>query len=159
MERLYLLRHGIAVPTGTPGLADAERPLTPVGRRRVRPVARGLVRWGVEVERIVTSPLLRARQTAEIAAELLAPAGGIEEDAALVADQVAESVADWLETRPESGLMVVGHNPWISDLVGLLCAGRPLDSIMLRKAGVAALAGRSGGWDLDWLARPRLLRH
>jgi phosphohistidine phosphatase len=159
MERLFLLRHGIAVPPGTPGIADEDRALTPSGRRRTRQVARGLEALGLDVERIVTSPLRRARETAEIAAEALGREEALEENEALGADRSAESVAVWLGARSEASLLLVGHNPWISDLVGLLCTGSPRGSIELRKAGVAALTGRmEGGYSLDWLARPRLLR-
>ena len=57
MTRLYLLRHGIAVPHGTPDIPDDERPLTSEGEKGVRKVARGLRRLGFKLDRIVTSPL------------------------------------------------------------------------------------------------------
>jgi phosphohistidine phosphatase len=159
MERLYLVRHGIAVPPGTPGIADGDRPLTPRGRRRTRRVARGLEALGLEVDRIVTSPLPRALETAEIVAAALGLDDVLEMSDALAAERSAGAVAEWLATRGEGRLMLVGHNPWISDLVGLLCTGEPRGAIELRKAGVAALAGLEGGaYALDWLARPGLLR-
>ena len=64
MTELFILRHGIAVPHGTPGIADDERPLTSKGEHRMRQVGRGLAALRLDVERIVTSPLPRARRTA-----------------------------------------------------------------------------------------------
>jgi phosphohistidine phosphatase len=160
MDMLYLLRHGIAVPPGSPDYADDDRPLTARGRRRVRQVAVGLKLLKVRPERIVTSPLPRARQTAEIVADVLKLSDRLESDEALRAGVEAASVIDWVKARPETSLMVVGHNPWISDLAGRLTAGAGgSEFIDLRKAGVAALAARPDGrFSLDWLARPKLLR-
>jgi phosphohistidine phosphatase len=159
MNRLYLVRHGIAVPHGSPEYAEDERPLTPEGRKKMRRVARGLRRLGLEVDRIVTSPLPRARETAEIVAEALDATDLLEDADALRASNSAATIRDWLDSRPESALMIVGHNPSFSDLVGLLMAGHdgpPL--VELRKGGVAAFSAQPGTpLMLDWLARPRLL--
>ena len=61
MNDLYIVRHGIAVDPGTPGMADDERPLTSKGEKRMRQVARGLSKLELKLDRIVTSPLPRAR--------------------------------------------------------------------------------------------------
>ena len=71
MNELYILRHGIAVEPGTPGIPDDERPLTPKGEKRMRQIARGLRKLDLKLDRIVTSPLPRARATAEIVADVL----------------------------------------------------------------------------------------
>ncbi len=160
MEALYLLRHGPAFPPGSPEYTEDERPLTPKGRRKVRRLAFGLDVLKLNVERIVTSPMARARETAEIVADVLGLSDRLEEDHALRAGQAAEAVRDWSGGRSESRLMIVGHDPWISDLVGLLATGQ-IDPAFcqLRKGGVAAFVGRSdGSWLLDWLARPKMLR-
>src|SRR5918996_3887129 len=69
---LYPLRHGIAVSSGEPGAeADSQRPLTPKGIKRMRKASRGLRRLGIPFDAILTSPLVRARQTAEIVADTL----------------------------------------------------------------------------------------
>lgn len=159
MEALYLLRHGPAFPAGSPDYTEDERPLTPEGRDKVRRIASGLDVLKLNLEWIVTSPLARARETAEIVAEVLGLADRVEVDEALRAGQPASAVRDWIEGRSEDRLMIVGHDPWISDLVGLLATGRG-DSMFcqLRKGGVAAFAHRiDGSWLLDWLARPKLL--
>ncbi len=72
----------------------------------------------------------------------------------------ADSIRDWLSQRPEERLMIVGHNPSLSELVGLLALGQPAPRLCeLRKAGVAALSSSTeGGMRLDWLATPKMLR-
>jgi len=160
MTRLYLLRHGIAVPPGTPDIPDDERPLTSKGEKRVRRVAYGLRLLKFKLDRIVTSPLPRALRTAEIVADVLKMRDLLETSDALRAENDAASIRDWVIGRPESRLMLVGHNPSLTELVGLLVTGEhgpPLCE--LRKGGVAALGTQpDGGLRLDWLARPRLFR-
>ena len=160
MNRLYLLRHGIAVPPGTPDIPDDERPLTSEGEKGVRRVARGLRRLGIKLDRIVTSPLPRAFRTAEIVADILKLSDALETADALRADRDAASMRDWVIARTESRLMLVGHNPSFSDLVGLLITGNQGPALCdLRKGGVAALrAELDGAMRLDWLARPRIFR-
>jgi phosphohistidine phosphatase len=159
MKRLYLLRHGIAVPHGAPEYADDDRPLTPKGEKRVRQVARGLGRLGIKLDRIVTSPLPRATKTAEITAGVLGLAESLEVADELRADQTAESIRDWLESREEDRLMIVGHNPSFEELVGLLTTGTARSLGELKKGGIAAFVARpEGGFALEWIATPRLLR-
>jgi phosphohistidine phosphatase len=71
MNDLYILRHGIAVPHGSPGVAEDDRPLTPEGDQRMKQISRGLAATGLQVDRIITSPLPRARGTAQIVADNL----------------------------------------------------------------------------------------
>jgi phosphohistidine phosphatase len=160
MASLYLLRHGIAVPAGTPGFADDERPLTSVGRQKMRQIARGLAQLRPQLDRIITSPLPRARETAEIVASGLGLDSELEESDVLRVDRAAEEIAEWLAGRTEPDLMLVGHNPNLSDLIGLLTCGRGSPQFcVLRRGGLAVLAGASeGGYRIDWVARPRLLR-
>jgi len=160
MTRLYLVRHGIAVPHGDPGYSDDDRPLTDEGRTRMRQVARGLRHLRVKPDRILASPLPRARETAEIVAKALGLTDALESADALRADNDAASIRDWVHSLPAGDLMLVGHNPSLSDLVGLLIKGEHgLPLVELRKGGVAAFASSAdGGLRLDWLARPKLLR-
>ncbi|MHB1561826.1 MAG: phosphohistidine phosphatase SixA [Isosphaeraceae bacterium] len=167
MDELYILRHGIAVDPGTPGIPDDERPLTPRGRRRMHQVARGLRRLDLALDRIVTSPLPRARETAEIAAEELGVEDRLEEADVLRAGSDAPAIRDWLRGRKEDRLMIVGHNPALSDLIALLVLGDgnrswPGPSVCeLKKGGIAALcpsADASNRFDIAWVATPRLIR-
>jgi phosphohistidine phosphatase len=160
MTELYVLRHGIAVPHGTPGVAEDERPLTPKGRKRMREIGRGLRRLGLAPERIISSPLPRAWETAEIVADALGMSDLLEASEMLRADHDAASIRDWVLTRTEDRLMIVGHNPGLSALLGLLVTGTD-DFLLceLKKGGVAALSTRAeGGFILDWIAPPKILR-
>ena len=80
MTDLYIVRHGIAVEPGTPGIPDDERPLTAKGEKRMRQIAQGLRKLDLKLDRIVTSPLPGRRTTAEIIAEVLGsrPSGDLQ---------------------------------------------------------------------------------
>jgi phosphohistidine phosphatase len=162
MAELYVLRHGIALPHGTLGMTDDERPLTPKGEDRMRQIGQGLAALGLKLDRIITSPLVRARRTAQIVAQELGLVDQLEVCSALSADSNAESIRDWLRERSEARIMIVGHNPSLSDLVGLLTVGEigklPLE---LKKGGIAALSSSAvlnSRYHLDWIAPPALLR-
>jgi phosphohistidine phosphatase len=160
MNELYVVRHGIAEARGTPETPDSERQLTVKGRKQSRQVGRGLRRLGIEPDRILTSPLPRALETARIIADALRMADRLETANALAAERSGEEVRDWVLGRGEDRLMIVGHNPALSDLVGLLVAGvaEPL-VCELKKGGVAMLETRGGGgFLLGWLAPPQHLR-
>lgn len=163
METLYILRHGIAVAPGTPGIADDDRPLTPKGRKRLREIGRGLSRLDLNPDRIVISPLPRAGETAEIVAESMGKGGLVEVDDVLRSGSDPRAIRDWLRGRREARLMIVGHNPALSDLIALLVVGEGSSGPVceLKKGGIAALRLLPGGADrfeLEWIATPRLIR-
>jgi phosphohistidine phosphatase len=162
MTELFILRHGIAVAPGTPGVADDQRPLTPKGRKRMREIALGLHRLDLKVDRIITSPLPRARSTAEIVAEVLDVTSRLEIAEALKAGALAQAVLSWLRGRSEDRLLLVGHDPTLTDLITLLVTGTLTSQVCaLKKGGIAALRPLSGSTDryvLDWLASPKLIR-
>lgn len=160
MNHRYFLRHGIAVDPGAPGLLDDDRPLLPKGEARIRQIARGLKDLIVEPDLILTSPLPRARRTAEILAEVLGLQHRLEDADILRAGTPARSVLEWLHAHPEPSLVIVGHNPYLSDLVGLLLGiADDLPPFELKKGGIAALTGDDRHhYQLDWFAPPRLLR-
>ncbi len=161
MHQLYILRHGIAIPHGTPGVPDDERPLTPRGEKRIKEVGRALAAFGLELDRIITSPLPRARRTAQLVAQELGLIDRLETSSVLSADSDCQAIRDWLREGHPDRLMIVGHNPSLSDLVGLLLLGAvgkmPFE---LKKGGIAALSAtlHSGfRFQLDWTAPPELL--
>jgi phosphohistidine phosphatase len=160
MNQLYMLRHGIAVPPGTSGYEDDERPLTPKGERRLRQVGRALRRLDLKLDRIVSSPLPRALHSAEIVADVLGLCSLVEKDDALRSGQSAGAIKEWLAGRSEQRLLIVGHDPAFSELVSLLVTGKTAPAVyQLRKGGMAAFCGLpSGDFQLDWLVRPRLFR-
>jgi phosphohistidine phosphatase len=162
VNELYLLRHGIAVDPGSTGLSDDARPLTPKGIKRMREIARGLAALELELDRIITSPLPRSRETAEIVADALGALDRLETSNVLQTGSDAAAVERWLRDRAEARLMLVGHNPTLSELVSLLVVGGRMSPICdLKKGGIAALArrlGSSGLYELSWVAPPRILR-
>jgi phosphohistidine phosphatase len=162
MNELYILRHGVAVPHGTPGVPEADRPLTPKGEQRMRQIGRGLAALGLKLDRIFTSPLPRARRTAQIVAKELDMVDRLVTTSILSMDSDAKAIRGWLRDRGESSLMIVGHNPALSDLVGLLTLGEEAGlPVELKKGGIAALSCSplSGPlFKLEWLAPPALLR-
>jgi phosphohistidine phosphatase len=163
MNELYIVRHGIAVAPGTPGIADDERPLTPKGQKRMKQIARGLCKLELELDRVVTSPLPRARATAEILAGALDLRSRLETSNVLQVGAAAASIQRWLRERTEDRLMIVGHNPGLSDLVSLLVLGTTAPLVCdLKKGGIAALARTAVAkdrYDILWIATPRLLRN
>lgn len=166
-RELLLLRHGIAeeadpaAPDGAVA-ADARRPLSAAGRRRTTAVLQVLLRLELQADRLFTSPLLRARQTAELAlaaglapqlsiCDALAPGG---DALAWLQQRWAEAAADWSGGR----VVLVGHEPDLGALAAALI-GAPAGSIVLKKAGVALLRcdAAAAPARLLLLASPRML--
>jgi phosphohistidine phosphatase SixA len=82
----------------------------------------------------------------------------LENSPELVASRSEIEVADWLRTRRERTLLIVGHDPWISDLIGKR-AGTPGLQVRMAKAGVARLdLTGDDRWELKWLLRPRMMK-
>jgi phosphohistidine phosphatase len=148
---LYLLRHGIAVEPGTPGYEkDSERPLTPKGRHRLRPIAAAMKKMDLRFDLILSSPFLRAKQTAEIIVESLKLKKQPGFSDALTPDGNPKALIrqlNELQPVPEN-VLLVGHEPYLSQLIGLLTAGEPGVAIDLKKGGLGKLEAES-----LWLGR------
>lgn len=117
---LYLLRHGVA-EDAPPGSSDAERALTRDGRRKLTETLHLAANAGVYPSLIVTSPLKRAVQTAEIAKQVLGYSNSLLESSALIPSSTTESA--WQEIRGhrnEASLVLVGHNPLFTYLATFL---------------------------------------
>ena len=170
MVELLLLRHGIAEER-CPERVDGERALTAVGRSRTRAVAERLVQLGLGCDQLVTSPLVRARQTAEIAvgAGLVAegsPSLSLRVDAVRVDAALAPGgdplplVAEFQRAASaHKGLLrlaLVGHEPDLGALAAQLI-GAPEGAIALKKAGIALLLLGPGRGQLKLLMAPRQL--
>lgn len=156
--QLFVIRHGIAEDAG-PGQDDASRELTDDGERKLKKIVKGLRRLGVDFDRILTSPWRRATQTA-IALQPLC------EDPPLSTDLLAQSpkaellalIAELNETTA-----VVGHEPWLGELIAWLAFGdtRHGEALQLKKGGVVWLEGSCvpGGMMLRAILPPSVLRH
>ena len=157
--KLLILRHAIAVASGTPDIDDEARPLTPRGRRRFRKAAKGLARILPRPDALFTSPLPRATETAAIAAKAWGRVTPIEDPR--LASHHPEDVLPDLAAHGEHALVaIVGHEPDLSELLGRLVGGA--GSRLAFKKGGAALVeidGETPGIGrLMWFLPPRLLR-
>ena len=157
--RLVIVRHAIAVARGTPGLPDADRALTPRGVKRFRTAARGLARALPPPDFILTSPWKRARQTADL---LSAAWGGPKpRDTSALAGGGFEALARVLPKKRSATVALVGHEPWLSELVARLLGGARPERLEFRKGGVAIVDLESlleGGGKLVAYLPPRLMR-
>lgn len=153
--KIYLIRHAHAVDEAR-GLSDEYRYLSTKGRRVMREVGRALAQAGVELDAILTSPLVRAVQTAEILAERLGFVGVVEALPALAPGVPPRIAAAELPARG-TAVAVVGHEPGISAL-GALLAGRP-SFPPFKKAQVCLVERGQALWTLnsDTLEMDRLL--
>ena len=158
--RVLIVRHALALPRGTPGVADAERPLTPRGRRRFARAARGLAGLVPRPDVLLSSPWLRARQTAEILAEACGGPAVTTEPA--LAGQPPGKVEAALQAHRRRALVaLVGHEPYLSALLAWALGAGETAGLEFRPGGAAlrdAPGGRLRGARLVWFLPPRLLR-
>ena len=159
---LYFLRHGKAVELSDSGAPDDfHRALTPKGVEEMSAEAEGLRQLGIRLDLILTSPLVRARQTAAIVAERLSPKKGLVETELLAPECDLNQLRGLLEQHKGcDSIMLVGHEPDFSTLVGELI-GPQGARVEMKKGGLAVLhvrgSVRAGGGLLQWLAPPKLL--
>jgi phosphohistidine phosphatase len=156
---LFIVRHGIAEnqdPLRWPD--DADRPLTMEGEVEFRKAAKGLAKLTEPVSTVLASPYVRAWRTAEILHE---EAGwpSPEPFKALEADRDPQEVIDELaDAQGGPSIALVGHEPMLSQVIGLLIGG---GNVELKKGAVARLDVRAltrGGATLRWLLPPKVLR-
>ena len=135
---IWLLRHAVAEESSESG-RDSDRALTPEGEKRAKAVARGLAALEPDVDRVLTSPHRRARQTAEPAARELGLEKALAESRALEPGRDPQEILEEIRSEKASGWLLVGHEPHLGARLGRLVAGRPLLTIPLKKAAVARL--------------------
>jgi phosphohistidine phosphatase len=139
------VRHGEAQPKDAGG--DAARPLTPAGRARFAAHA-ALLAGRLRLSRIATSPLARARETADLLAR--ATGAAVEDEAALASG--ASSARDLLALgrRLGPGAALVGHNPELAEAIAL-AAGSPVE---VRPGAIAAIDAAGEAFRLAWIETP-----
>lgn len=154
---LSIVRHALAVPRGGT-LPDPERALTEEGRARFSRSVRGLAAAGFRFERVLHSPWVRAAQTAE----LMAPLGGERIETELLARAPGLPLLRLVAKHGEEveRVALVGHEPWLSTLVGWLVAGEKHAIVEMKKGAVARLDGEAepGGMVLRALLPPKVTR-
>ena len=159
---LYILRHAIAVERGTEGFAtDAERPLTPKGRKKMRRNAEGMVALGLSFDRIISSPFVRARQTAEIVAEAFDLVKHLSISQHLAVGGSETELINEVNALGCDGIVLVGHEPYLGGLISVLLSGDQGISMTLKKGSLCKLTvdGLRHGKcaTLDWLLTPNQL--
>jgi phosphohistidine phosphatase len=161
---LLIIRHGIAEDKdafATAGQSDDLRPLTAKGRKKMARVARGLRATVQQVTLFAASPLVRARETADIVAkEYSAEIGAITET--LRPDAPLDDFVEWLGSRGEhSAVAVIGHEPHLGNLATFLMCGTGESRVELKKGGACLLSfserPKRGGATLHWLMTPNQL--
>lgn len=161
--KLYLLRHGDAGEAGDSKVKDAERPLTPKGIQRTRQLAGALEQMEVPFDAILSSPLVRARETAEIIARELKFGGKVElTDSLTLSGSMENLVRQLTMLRPSpKNILLVGHEPYLSGFISLLCTGGPGMGLEMKKGALCRLetAAPSCGKcaTLEWLLPPRVV--
>lgn len=159
---LYLVRHAIAEERGPKWPDDTKRPLSTEGKLRMETQVVGLEKLGVEIEEVLTSPLVRTRQTAEILAKGLSSRPRVTEFAALAPGHSAKDVLNALkEYGRRSRIALVGHEPGIGDLSAALLGTR--NEVTFKKGAVALLKvdrlpPEAGSGALCWFLPPKVLR-
>jgi phosphohistidine phosphatase len=159
---LYILRHGLAVEPGSDGFnKDSERPLTPKGERKLWKIAQALEALDVSFDWILSSPYVRARQTADIIAEGLGLRKRIELSESLTPSGSAKKLLEQIRHRqpPPEDILLVGHEPYLSDLIALLISGSTGIAVTMRKGGLCKLTAEALEYDqcaaLEWLLTPK----
>ncbi|WP_404791199.1 phosphohistidine phosphatase SixA [Altericista sp. CCNU0014] len=160
--QIYLIRHGLAGERGTYE-DDRERPLTAKGQSKTKAVAQQLKAFGLSFDEILTSPLVRARQTADILLQAdLAP--HLSTTDALAPLGSFSSWLEWLQAWRQGdsdSLALVGHEPDLSQWAELLVWGEVRGALQLKKAGIIGIeipdnVDPLGNSILFWLTPPRL---
>ncbi len=162
---LYFMRHGITVARGDAGIPsdDRERALTPKGIKRMHKAAKGLLSLSLSFDRILTSPLERARRTAQIVAEALHMEDRLEEIQEFSPDRSVQDLLSGLATYSgDKNILLVGHEPLLSRTVSFLLSGTRGAEIRLKKGGLCCLEvddlPPKGGAVLHWALTPKQLR-
>lgn len=143
------------------GRPDEQRPLSEKGIERMRAAAKGLVELVPEVDLIVTSPYVRAAQTAEIVFACYGGKPEQETSKALEPEEEPERFVTWLRGRKEETVVAVGHEPHLSTLATWLMCGDASSRIELKKGAACLLdfdgQPRKGSGVLQWLMAPKQL--
>jgi phosphohistidine phosphatase len=163
---ISLLRHGIAVERGSPGSEeDSARPLTAKGEQRMRRIAEGMLALGLSYDLILSSPYVRARQTANVVSQVLKTPEGVHLSDTLMPEGNPRQLIEALhrDNHERQDILLVGHEPYLSRLTSTLLTGHSNLPVVMKKGGLCTLdvqtlrLGRCAS--LVSLLTPRQLRH
>ncbi|MGO9480575.1 MAG: phosphohistidine phosphatase SixA [Candidatus Kryptoniota bacterium] len=157
---LYLLRHGIAAEKGDAAFPrDADRPLTTAGVQKMRNIAKAMKGLDMSIDLILSSPFIRAKQTAEIVADAFGLDRALRFSANLAVGGDPSMLVKEIQSENSRSILLVGHEPHLSDLVSVLISGHDGLEIVMKKGGLCKLTvealrlGRCA--TLEWLMGPR----
>jgi phosphohistidine phosphatase len=151
---LFLVQHGQAKTE----IEDTTRPLNSAGAKASEKVAKWLATSNIEVDEIRHSGKKRAEQTALIFAKHLSPKQGVTATSGLNPMDDVQPIADEL-SKLQGSLMLVGHLPFMSRIVGLLVVGDPQrETVRFQNSGVVCLRKHEGRWNIEWVVVPDLVR-
>ena len=158
--KLYLVRHAIAEDL-TDQEDDNLRPLTDKGRKKMHQIARALEELGVQPDLIVSSPYVRASQTASILAKELKYKEELAySDLLMPMGEPSDMIGEINEKFSVDELMLVGHEPNLGSLASVLLTGGPDLSVNFKKGGVCCLSADDLHYDrkasLEWLVTPKI---
>lgn len=161
---LYILRHGKAQDHGHP-MGDHARDLTVVGAREVERIGDSMKALGINLDIVVTSPLIRAKRTAMIVTERMNLKKPVEWDELKPEMNLSLLYRRLSDIGVSSRILLVGHEPQLSELISDVMTGRKESylNVILKKPGLAKLSmrvvtpNRLEG-DLLWLIPPKILR-
>ena len=161
MAEIYLVRHGIAAERGKDWPDDTRRPLTQKGIARMTQVAAGLKDLEVEFDLILTSPLLRARQTADLLHQGLGGSTPLEETTLLAPGGRPADLIEYLRTQKKADrVALVGHEPDLGQLAAFLIGAKA--PLVFKKGGICRIDFEKfppvPPGQLQWFALPRMLR-
>ena len=158
---LYLIRHGLAGERGEEYPDDSKRPLTSEGISRLKREAKGLDALDVTFDHILTSPLVRARQTADVLAESMKSKAPVSTaDALTPAGGPAAVMQELARHMKKARIAIVGHEPNIGELAAYLIGSKT--PVPFKKGAVCridfAVFPPKGKGQIVWFATPRMLR-
>jgi phosphohistidine phosphatase len=157
--QVCLVRHGEAVSGG----ADAERALSPEGEKGIDQLAQALAVLGVKPDVILSSPLLRARQTGVILQRALSPEVALTSEELLAPEASTERLIHRLRELPrDATVFLIGHLPQLGELLTILVWGQPEREMPISKGGVCFIefegAPRVGDGKLRWLLTNKIIK-
>lgn len=158
---LYLIRHGVAAERGDEYPDDSKRPLTSEGISLLRKEARALHELGIVFDGIITSPLVRTRQTADVFASHMGGKTDVATSDALAPAGTAAAVIQELTKPPRKGrIALVGHEPNIGELAARLIGSRA--PLVFKKGAICCIEFDAlppkGVGQLRWFVTPKMLR-
>ena len=160
---LFILRHAIAEERSPRWSDDSKRPLTEEGAEKMREVAKGMKVMELEFDLILSSPYVRAKETADIVADVYD--AKVHTSKHLESGGNAKTLIQELnsEYQSKTSVLLVGHEPDLGHLVSLLCSGKEEFSVTFKKAGLCKLSvaklihGKCAS--LEWLMTPKQIRY